>query len=215
MITHLFFDVGGVLGTAGWDTDQRAVAAERFELDAIDFGQRHQEVVGMFEEGRMTLDEYLDATVFHAPRSFTRDAFKEFMRAQSEPYPETIAIARELAQARSHRLMTINNESTELNLHRLRRFGLIDIFDTFFSSCWLGVTKPSRRIYEQALAMSQANPERAVFIDDREQNLPPASALGMHTVRYVSPAQLVTELAALGVVRTAPGLGKNGPWTRR
>lgn len=204
-ITHLFFDVGGVLGTAGWDAEQRAVAADRFELDAIDLGQRHQEVVGMFEEGRMTLDEYLDVTVFHAPRSFTREEFKELMRAQSEPFPDTIAIARELAHARSYRLMTINNESAELNVYRLRRFRLIDIFATFFSSCWLGVTKPSRRIYEQALAMSQTNPEHAVFIDDREQNLPPASALGMHTVRYVSPGQLVTDLAALGVVTTGQG----------
>lgn len=204
-ITHLFFDVGGVLATGGWDAEQRAVAADRFELDAIDLGQRHQEVVGMFEEGRMTLDEYLDVTVFHAPRSFTREEFKDLMRAQSEPFPDTIAIARDLARAGSYRLMTINNESAELNVYRLRRFRLTDIFATFFSSCWLGVTKPSRRIYEQALAMSQTNPEHAVFIDDREQNLPPARALGMHTVRYVSPGQLVTDLAALGVVTTGQG----------
>ena len=91
------------------------------------------------------------------------------------------------------------------NVYRLRRFRLIDIFATFFSSCWLGVTKPSRRIYEQALAMSQTNPEHAVFIDDREQNLPPASALGMHTIRYVSPGQLATDLAGLGVVIAARG----------
>ena len=204
-ITHLFFDIGGVLGTGGWDTEQRAAAAARFELDAIDLGQRHQDVVGMFEEGRMTLDEYLDVTVFHASRSFTREEFKEFMRAQSEPFPDTIAIARELAHARSYRLMTINNESAELNLYRLRRFRLIDIFATFFTSCWLGVTKPSRRIYQLALAMSQANPRHSVFIDDREQNLAPASALGMHTIQYSSPSQLVTELAALGVVTAGQG----------
>ena len=198
-ITHLFFDVGGVLGTGGWDAEQRAAAADRFQLDAIALGQRHQEVVGMFEEGRMTLDEYLDVTVFHASRSFTREEFKEFMRAQSKPFHDTIAIARQLAHARSYRLMTINNESAELNVYRLRRFRLIDIFATFFTSCWLGITKPSRRIYELALAMSQANPRHSVFIDDREQNLAPASALGMHTVQYSSPGQLVTELAALGV----------------
>jgi putative hydrolase of the HAD superfamily len=198
-ISHIFFDVGGVLGTGGWDTEQRAAAVDRFELDSADFGQRHQEAVGMFEEGRMTLDEYLDVTVFHASRPFTREEFKAFMRSQSDPFLETIAIARELADAKCYRLMTINNESAELNVHRLRRFRLIEIFATFFSSCWLGVTKPSRRIYELALTMSQANPERSVFIDDREQNLPPASALGMHTVKYVSSAQLATDLAALGI----------------
>ena len=199
-IRHIFFDVGGVLGTAGWDTEQRSAAVDRFALDPVDFGQRHQEAVGMFEEGRMTLDEYLDVTVFHASRPFGRDEFKEFMRSRSAPFPRTIAIARKLADTRRYGLMTINNESAELNVHRIRRFRLIDIFATFFSSCWLGVAKPSRRIYELALTMSQADPERSVFIDDREQNLPPARALGMHTVRYVSPPQLVTDLTSLGVV---------------
>ena len=198
-ITHIFFDVGGVLGTGGWDTEQRTTAVEWFELDATDFEQRHLEAVGMLEEGRMTLDEYLDVTVFHAPRPFSREAFKAFMRAQSDPFPETIAIARELADAKRYRLMTINNESAELNVHRLQRFKLVEMFTTFFSSCWLGVSKPSRRIYELALTISQAKPHQSVFIDDREQNLPPASALGMHTLRYVSPGQLATDLAAYGV----------------
>ncbi len=147
-VTHVFFDVGGVLGSSGWGTEPRALAVERFGLDEADFDRRHREVVGPFEEGRMTLDEYLDCTVFDATRRFGRDEFKAFMLAQSRPFPETIAIARELAGTGRYRLMTLNNESTELNAHRLKLFGLAPIFSAFFSSCWLGATKPSRRIYE-------------------------------------------------------------------
>ncbi|MGH7501347.1 MAG: HAD family hydrolase [Longimicrobiales bacterium] len=199
-ITHIFFDIGGVLGSGGWDTGQRALAAERFALDPAEFAQRHQEAVGMLEDGRMTLNEYLDVTIFDAPRSFTRDEFTAFMLAQSEPFPDTIAIARALASTGQYHLMTINNESAELNIHRLKQFGLAEIFATFFSSCWLGVTKPSRRIYELALIMSQAKPEHSLFIDDREQNLPPARALGMRTIRYTNAGQLLTDLASLGIV---------------
>jgi putative hydrolase of the HAD superfamily len=198
-ITHIFFDIGGVLGTGGWDTRQRALAAARFQLDAEDFEQRHQEAVGMFEDGHLTLDEYLDATVFDVSRSFTRDEFTAFMLAQSQPFPETIAVARRLAATGRYRLMTLNNESAELNEYRLRHFRLIDIFTTFFSSCWLGVSKPSRRIYQLALSMSQASPDQSVFIDDREQNLPPARRLGMRTFRFTNAVQLAADLAALGI----------------
>jgi putative hydrolase of the HAD superfamily len=198
-VTHIFFDIGGVLGTGGWDTDQRASAARRFDLDEGDFTRRHQEVAGMLEEGRMTLDEYLDFAVFHTSRPFTRDAFRSFMWSQSRPFPETIALARSLAETGRYHLMTINNESAELNALRIDRFGLTDIFDAFFSSCWLGVAKPSRRIYEMALLMSQADPASSLFIDDRTENLPPAQTLGMHTVLYATPAQLTADLAALGV----------------
>lgn len=198
-ITHVFFDIGGVLGTNGWDSEQRALAAERFELDPADFARRHQDAAGMLEAGLMALDEYLDVTVFHRPRPFTREEFKHFMWAQSEPFPETIAIARALASTGRYRLMTINNESAELNAHRLQRFGLTDIFTTFFSSCWLGVTKPSRRIYELALLMSQAKPGHALFIDDREENLAPARTLGMCAILYTSAGRLAGDLAALGI----------------
>jgi len=198
-ITHVFFDVGGVLGTNGWDREQRANAIRRFDLDADDFERCHQEVVGTFEAGDMTLDEYLDDTVFFDERPFSRDDFKAFMRAQSEPFPESIQVARELAGARRHVLMTLNNESAELNVHRLRSFGLVPLFTTFFSSCWVGAVKPARRIYEVARDLSQADPARSVFIDDRPQNLAPAAALGMRTILFKDAAQLRRDLAALGV----------------
>jgi putative hydrolase of the HAD superfamily len=95
------------------------------------------------------------------------------------------------------RLATLNNESRELNEYRIRHFGLCDLFDVFFSSCWLGVRKPTRQIYERVLGMTQADPARSVLVDDREQNLAPARALGMKTIHFESAEQLARSLAEL------------------
>jgi putative hydrolase of the HAD superfamily len=198
-MTHVFFDVGGVLGTNGWDRQERAKAIARFALDGDAFERRHEDAVGTFEAGKMTLDEYLDYTVFCEERGFSRDDFKAFMKACSRPFPDSIQVARELAGAGSHVLMTLNNESAELNVHRLRTFGLLPLFTAFFSSCWVGAVKPARRIYEVARDMSQAEPARSVFIDDRPQNLTPAAALGMKTILFEDAVQLRRDLAALGV----------------
>jgi len=198
-VTHLFFDVGGVLGTNGWDREQRAAAVRLFGLDAAELEDRHEESSAMLEQGRIGLDEYLRNTVFYRPRSFDLEEFKAYMLAQSAPFPETIDLARALARTGRYRLMTINNESAELNRHRIEHFGLRDIFTTFFSSCWVGVLKPACRIYEMALAMSQAEPERSVFIDDRERNLVPARGLGMRSIRFTDAVSLRQELAGLGV----------------
>jgi len=200
-ITHLFFDVGGVLGNNGWDREQRAAATRRFELEVGELEEMHSEALAMMELGRTTLDEYLKTAVFYRPRSFTPEAFKEFMLAQSTPNPDTIELARALARTGRYRMMTLNNESAELNQHRIERFGLGDIFTAFFSSCWIGVLKPARRIYEVALAMAQARPETSVFIDDRERNLEPARLLGMRTIAFSDAGRLEVELAALGVKR--------------
>lgn len=196
-IDHVLFDIGGVLGSNGWDREQRLAAAQHFGLDADDFQYRHEETVGAFESGEISLDEYLDVTVFCAPRSFTRGEFERFMFGLSTPFPESIALARALRRAGTH-LATLNNESRELNDFRIERFGLREIFDVFFSSCWLGVRKPTRQIYERVIGMMQATPPRTLFVDDREQNLAPARALGMQTIHFRDASQLAADLVKLG-----------------
>jgi putative hydrolase of the HAD superfamily len=198
-ITHVFFDIGGVLGTNGWDREQRARAAEAFGLDE-EFERRHGELVGELEAGRITLDEYLESAVFYCPQSCTGPAFREFMLAQSEPFPDSIQVARELAGNSRLRLMTLNNESEELNVHRIERFGLRPVFSAFLSSCWLGVRKPSRLIFQRALGISQAEPGRSLFIDDRDQNLVPARQLGFQTLLFTDAGSLRQSLVSLGLL---------------
>jgi putative hydrolase of the HAD superfamily len=96
-------------------------------------------------------------------------------------------------------MATLNNESAALNEHRIREFGLCDVFPTFFSSCWLGVRKPTHEIYARVIGMTQIDPTRAVFVDDRQQNLRPAAALGMKTIQFQSAEQLRRDLARHGL----------------
>lgn len=203
-IRHIFFDIGGVLGTNGWDREQRKVAVDRFDLDAADFQARHEEMAGSLEEGHVSLDEYLDFAVFCAPRAFSHEEFKAFILDQSRPYAETIQIARDVAAGCQYWVMTLNNESDELNRHRIRTFGLDEIFDAYLSSCWLGHRKPTQKFYDRALDIAQADPAKSVFIDDRERNIVPARSLGMHTIHYQSPEQLRTSLTQLGIQLTPP-----------
>ena len=193
-IQHVFFDIGGVLGSNGWDREQRSRAVEKFQLDPDDFQCRHEEVVGEWEEGRITLDEYLDIAIFHTRRSFSRREFVDFMLAQSIPNEPVVGMARHLTGESRFTLMTLNNESDELNRHRIEKFGIGAIFEAFLSSCWLGVRKPTHRFYQRALAIAQADPAKSLFIDDRTQNITPARALGMSAILFESAEQLRPEL---------------------
>lgn len=198
-VTHVFFDIGGVLGTNGWDREQRRAAADHFALDADDMDRRHKEVVAPWEEGRISWDEYLDFVVFAADRSCGRDEFKHYVLELSRPFEESIAVVRALHE-RGVALYTLNNESDELNAHRIARFGLQPLFAAFCSSCWLGVRKPERRMYARALAIAGASATSALFVDDREQNLAPARALGMRPLLFRDAEGLTREFESLGVL---------------
>lgn len=199
-IDLVLFDIGGVLGSNGWDREQRSAAIDQFGLDPVDFQDRHEETVGALETGHMTLDEYISCTMLTAEGGPSCADVRAFMFAQSVPWPDSIGVARDLANTKRVRMATLNNEGEELNNYRIESFGLRDIFPVFFTSCWLHARKPMHETYGLVLGMTQADPRRTLFADDRRQNLTPAAALGMKTIHFQSAEQLRHELHALGLL---------------
>ncbi len=198
-VTALFWDVGGVILSNGWDRDERAAAIKHFGLDAEPFEERHELVNTAFESGRMTLDAYLEQTVFYSPRVFSQEEFKSFLFAQSTENSGTRAVLDEVTAADRYLLATLNNESAELNAYRIREFHLTRNFSAFFTSCYLGVRKPDAAIYRLALDISQRAPQECIFIDDRQPNLESARQLGMRTIHFQNPQQLAKDLMHEGV----------------
>jgi|SRR5450432_3414586 putative hydrolase of the HAD superfamily len=199
-ISTIFWDVGGVLLTNGWDHGERAAVLEHFGLDKADFERRHAPVNDPWEKGLISGEEYLATTVFYGPRGFTPADFLERMKAQSVELPQGgLGILRTLAASSNVPMAMLNNESRELNDYRLEQFGLRPMFDCFLSSCYLGLRKPDPAIYKRALDIVQRSPDEVAFIDDRAENVAAAVAVGIHGIQFRDPAQLAGELTALGV----------------
>jgi putative hydrolase of the HAD superfamily len=198
-ITTLFWDVGGVILTNGWDRASRKEAADAFHLDIEEFQDRHDLSFPAFDSGQISLNEYLDRTLFYCPRSFTREEFTAFMFAQSKEYPETRAILDSVALSGKYFVGAINNEPLELNQYRIEAFDLRRNFLVFFSSCYVRSRKPEEAIFRVALEVTQRRPEQCLFIDDRPLNLDSPRRLGMNTVHYQNAHQLRSELGKYGV----------------
>ncbi len=198
MIRTIFFDVGGVILTNGWDRHQRQRTAEAFGLDYEEFQDRHDFVAHDFETGQISLEEYLTRTVFYRARDFSRAAYTAAIYSHSEELPGSLALLDELA-AQDLQLATLNNEGREINEHRIRSFELNQRMSLFLSSCYLGVKKPERAIYELALQITQRRAEECVFIDDRELNLECAAELGIEGVLFTGTDELRAALRARGV----------------
>jgi len=198
-ITTLFWDIGGVILTNGWDRQSRREAADAFHLDWEDFQDRHDLSFPAFDSGQISLNEYLDRTLFYRPRPFTREEFTAFMFAQSKEYPEPREVLAAAARLGKYFIGAINNEPLELNQYRIEAFHLRRDFSVFFSSCYVRSRKPEETIFRVALEVTQRPPEQCIFIDDRPLNLDSPRRLGMHVIHYQDPQQLRTELRKHGV----------------
>ena len=193
--------MGGVLLTNGWDHRERAEVLPRFGLDVATFEARHPEPYAKWERGACTAREYLDATVFYEPRTFTHEDFLSAICAMSRILEDSaLGILGELAASDKCMLGALNNEARETNEFRFGKFGLRKYFNVALSSCYVGLRKPDEAIYRQALDILGRPAGRVLFIDDRAENVAGAAAVGMDTIHYTGQEALRAALAERGVL---------------
>ncbi len=198
-IRTLFLDVGGVLLTNGWDRSMRRRAAETFHLDWTDLDERHHLTFDPYESGKLTLDEYLDRTIFHQARSFSREEFKTFMFSQSRPYPEMLGWVRALKTRYPLRVAVVSNEGRELTEYRVRTFGLSEFVDFFIVSSFVHFRKPDKDIYRLALDVAQVIPEQVAYIEDRLMFVEVAQSLGIRAIHHTGYESTMEALMTLGL----------------
>lgn len=183
-ITTLFLDIGGVMLTNGWDHSIRMSAAEKFCLDYDEMNERHHLTFDTYEQGKLSLDEYLNRIVFYQDRPFSREEFMAFMYAQSRPFPEMIELVCGLKARYGLQVAAVSNEGRELTMYRVQQFKLGTFIDFFISSCFVHYRKPDQDLYRIALDIAQVRPEQVVYIDDRAMFVEVAQGLGIQGIHH-------------------------------
>jgi putative hydrolase of the HAD superfamily len=202
-ITTLFLDIGGVLLTDGWDHHARKRAATTFKLDVAEMENRHQLTFDTYEEGKLTLEDYLGLVVFYKKRVFTRTQFRQFMFAQSKPYPKMIELVRRLKARYGLKIVVVSNEARELNEYRIRTFKLDKFVDSFVTSCFVHVRKPDEDIFRLALDIAQVPARHVVYIENTPMFVQIAEGLGIRSILHTDYRSTCAKLAALGLQNDA------------
>jgi putative hydrolase of the HAD superfamily len=198
-ITTLFLDIGGVMLSNGWGHESRRSAAETFNLDFNDVEDRHHLTFVTYEEGKLTLKEYLNRVVFYEKRSFSPAQFKDFMFAQSTPFLEMIEFVQQLKEQYKLKIAVVNNEARELNKQRIEKFQLNRFVDFFISSCFIHFRKPDADIFRIALDIAQVPAEQVVYIEDVQMFVDVAKDLGIRSIRHKDYLSTSEELASMGL----------------
>lgn len=201
-IRVIFWDIGGVVLTNGWDTDQRARVLGRLGINVDAYEEVHSRANYYWERGLMSAREFFAQTVLHPNPgiSLSFESLWPQVCAESKVlHPECMDLLAELKLLPMLRLATLNNESRELNDARLDMFKLRNLFDFFICSGYVHEMKPLPGIYRSAVEISGFDAQSTLFIDDKRENCEAARAIGMHAIRFIDPPQLRAALIAYGV----------------
>jgi epoxide hydrolase-like predicted phosphatase len=198
-ITAVVFDLGGVL--TGPPFDGMTEYEESVSLPAGSITQyfRNDPVYHSLERGEISARDFWKSVgtrvqEAHGVRIDLR-ALAATTEEASHLRPDAVDLVRSLHGRFAIGLLTNNVAEAGIWREQLPH----ELFDTIVDSSAVGFRKPDPRIYELVVAQLGRAAAEIVFIDDFEENLPPAAALGMRVISFESVEQCRAALAALGV----------------
>ena len=203
-IESVVFDVGNVL--IPWNprwllrkllADDAAVERFLHESDFLTWNALHDAgqtfAVGIAQQ----------AERFPQWRPLFEAFFERWEECCAPAIDETVALARALRR-NDYRTLALTNFSAETWPRALALYPFLHEFEGVVVSGHERLMKPQPAIYRLLCERYGVDPQRAVFIDDSPPNVEGARAVGMAGLHFTTPARLVEDLAALGVV-VGPG----------
>jgi epoxide hydrolase-like predicted phosphatase len=198
-IKGVIFDFGRVL--CEFDIQRFvAVAAEHSSLGADEFAARVPQtmpVAHAYEAGDLSSDQFFAEVSRIAALNMRREEFKEAYSDIFTPIESTWEVVRRLKG--KYRLGLLSNTNEWHYERGIKTVPVFPLFESVTLSYVVHAMKPDPRIYRAALASMRLEPEACIYIDDLEENVTAARALGMRAFRYVSHDQLLDDLISAGI----------------
>ena len=96
-------------------------------------------------------------------------------------------------------IVVVSNEARELNVHRIRKFKLEGLVDTFISSCFVHIRKPDADMFRLALDISQAPARQVVYIENTPMFVQIAEGLGIRSILHTDYKSSCAKLSLFGL----------------
>ncbi len=196
----LYSDIGGVLGTNGWDTNTRHDVCVKFGVSPDEIDKRHALMFDSYERGFMKFEEYLQWVFFGSPRTFSLEQVRDYAFTASVPWPQNIAHFHQVKQANGLKFGLISNEGQGITEYRMNAFGLREVADFIVISHCVHMRKPDKQIWQLALDLAQVTPEQCIYVDDREMFVNVAAKMGFTAFQHVDLDSTREKFARLGLV---------------
>lgn len=191
-IRVIAFDCGGVLISNSWIDKTFEEFSKKFNLDHDDVTEIFYDTWPDIEIGKEDEDFFFNAIIDRCNLNVDINEIREYYRTLILLNEETLKVVRALYK--KYDLYTLNNEGSEWMYYRIETFDLERYFKGFITSAFVGARKPDEKIYHVFLAKCGVPPHECLFIDDKEENLLPAHALGMKVIKFESAKKLVKDL---------------------
>ncbi|KAJ6499937.1 Haloacid dehalogenase-like hydrolase-domain-containing protein [Mycena vitilis] len=178
--TTIIFDIGDVLFS--WSSDTKTSISSKTLRKILTCPTWFD-----YERGKLSEDDCYAkvGSEFSLPPEEIRQAFIQ-ARASLQPNEDLISLVRELKEQSNDTLRVFAMSNISLPDYKVLRTKEADwdIFDQIFTSGEAGERKPHLGFYKQVLNETKIDPRRAIFVDDKLENVLSARSLGLHGIVF-------------------------------
>jgi epoxide hydrolase-like predicted phosphatase len=192
MIKAVIFDLSGVLFKSG--------TRKFVEELHVESGVPIEKIVDLFEgelgekyrKAKISRDDFWTTILSELGIKDSIDNVEDRWIAHSVLIEETRDIILKLAK--KYKVYYLSDNVRERFDRLNNKYSFAEWFEDGIISHDVGLKKPNPEIYKLMLKKAGVSPDEAIFIDDKEKNLPPAAALGIKTILFKNTEELEKEL---------------------
>ena len=192
----VIFDYGKVLSIPQQPSDMEAMARTAGVSTPV-MHDLYWKYRAAYDRSDMSIDEYWTTIAKEAGVQLANGTMAELIRIDNESWarPDPVAVnwAREM-RGQGIRTSILSNMPITLRRYLTENVHWLQDFEAAVWSCDVNLIKPEPAIYRHLLNGLGVEPDRALFMDDKQENVEGARAIGMHAVLFENPAQAWAEM---------------------
>jgi len=192
----VIFDYGKVLSTPQQPSDMDAMARAA-GIAATVMHDLYWKYRAAFDRDDISTEKYWTTIADESGISLANVTMEELIRLDNEswsrPDPVAVGWARDIRK-QGIRTSILSNMPITLRRHLTENVLWLRDFEAPVWSCDVNAIKPEPAIYWHVLKGLGVEPDRALFMDDKRENVEGARAIGMHAILFESPAQAWAEM---------------------
>ena len=199
MIKNIVFDVGKVLVDFNWEDvfTELGFTGERYHKVAQ--ATVLSSLWNEFDRGTMTEEEILEGFLKNAPECQKEiQLFWENLSKTIKRYDYSMEWIQSLKE-NGYGIYILSNYPERLYQLTLEELAFVKLADGGIFSYQIKHVKPEPEIYQTLFEKYNLKPEECVFLDDKEDNIIAARALGMSAIQFKNKEQAEQEMKILGM----------------
>jgi len=198
MIKTVITDLGGV-----YFTDGTRIAINKFcsqyELNRHFVKEVLEGDLGLdYRAGSITVQEFWTKAKMLWNINNSPKELNNIWVGSYETNQECVALFNKIRKSGYKLLYLSNNVQERVNFLQ-KKYSFLNDFDDGIFSHDAKIIKPNSEIYSMALQIAKDSPEECVYIDNKDEMIPPANILGMKTIKFENVKQLESELRKIGL----------------